>query len=389
MFDFPNQRRNDLDWVRILAFGLLVPYHVGMYYVTWDWHVKSPMASSALEPFMILSAPWRLLLLFFISGVATAYLKAKSLDGFLGKRSMRLLIPLIFGMLVIVPPQAYYQVVEQLPGGYHEGYLAFWWQYLSGNNSFCFADDCLDVPTWNHLWFVAYVFVYTLFLPLARWLPARIKAIGIDGIGVLIWPVIYLIIARLLLLERFASTHGLVDDWYNHAQYLATFIFGFAMASQQNFWNALLRLRWLSGSIAIISAAFLFAYFSIYSENYPAPDALRIFQRCIWAMQQWIVPATIMGFAYKHWRAESPLLKKLSPAIFPLYILHQTVIVVLAHNLQPLALAPLIEGLLLIIITFALCWLAYLIICKLRWIQPLFGLPMRNRTNQKSVLPQA
>ena len=51
------QRRHDLDWVRVCAFGLLVLYHVGMYYVTWDWHVKSPAASDALEPFMLLSSP--------------------------------------------------------------------------------------------------------------------------------------------------------------------------------------------------------------------------------------------------------------------------------------------------------------------------------------------
>ena len=57
------QRRHDLDWVRVCAFGLLVLYHVGMYYVTWDWHVKSPAASDALEPFMLLSSPWRLALI--------------------------------------------------------------------------------------------------------------------------------------------------------------------------------------------------------------------------------------------------------------------------------------------------------------------------------------
>jgi hypothetical protein len=216
--------------------------------------------------------------------------------------------------------------------------------------------------------------VYTLFLPLARWIPARIKALHIGGIGVLIWPVIYLIIARLLLLERFESTHGLTDDWYNHAQFLAIFLFGFGIASQRTFWDSLQRLRWLSAGIAIFSAAFLFAYFSIYTESHPAPDALRIFQRCIWAMQQWMVPATLMGFAYTHWRAESSLLKKLTPAIFPLYILHQSVIVVLAHNLQPLVLPTLIEGPLLIILTFAICWLAYLIIRRLRWLAPLFGL---------------
>jgi glucans biosynthesis protein C len=382
MLDFPNQRRNDLDWVRILAFALLVPYHVGMYYVTWDWHVKSPMASSMLEPFMILTAPWRMLLLFFISGVATAYLQAKSTNGFLAKRSKKLLIPLIFGMLVIVPPQSYYEVVEQLPGGYHEGYLTFWWQYLSGNNSFCDGDDCLDMPTWNHLWFVAYLFIYTLLIPLARWFPKPIKKIRMDGLGVLVWPVIYLISMRLLLLERFESTHGLTDDWYNHTQYLAAFLFGFAMTKQQTFWSTLCRLRWVSGTTAALSALFLVVYYSIYTESNPPADALRLFQRCIWGMQQWMVPAAIMGFAYKHWRAESPLLRKLTPAIFPLYILHQTIIVVLAHKLKALAIPPVFEGILLIILTFVLCWSGYLLVRRMRWIGPLFGVTVSPRISQ-------
>ena len=49
-------RRYDLDWVRVLAFGALVLYHVGMYYVSWDWHVKSPHAGEALEPVMLLTS---------------------------------------------------------------------------------------------------------------------------------------------------------------------------------------------------------------------------------------------------------------------------------------------------------------------------------------------
>ena len=62
------ERRYDLDWIRICAFGVLVLYHVGMYYVTWDWHVNSPHASPALEPAMMLTAPWRLSLLFLVYG---------------------------------------------------------------------------------------------------------------------------------------------------------------------------------------------------------------------------------------------------------------------------------------------------------------------------------
>ena len=93
---------------------LLIAYHVGMYYVTWDWHVKSPQASPAIEPLMMLTSPWRLSLLFLVSGVATAYLLARQAREFPGPRSVRLLIPLLFGMLVIVPPQSYLEVVEKL-----------------------------------------------------------------------------------------------------------------------------------------------------------------------------------------------------------------------------------------------------------------------------------
>src|SRR3982751_6312302 len=105
-------RRYALDWVRICAFGLLIFFHVGMYYVTWGWHVKSPFASHAIEPLMLLSAPWRLSLLFFVSGCATASRPGRPGGGFRRARTQRLLIPLALGMWVIVPPQSWAEVTE-------------------------------------------------------------------------------------------------------------------------------------------------------------------------------------------------------------------------------------------------------------------------------------
>ena len=99
-----NQRLYFLDWVRILAFFVLIFYHVGMYYVTWDWRVKSLAASTTIEPLMMLSSPWRLGLLFMISGVASRFMLDKlRVVQFVRQRSWRLMIPLVFGMLVIVP----------------------------------------------------------------------------------------------------------------------------------------------------------------------------------------------------------------------------------------------------------------------------------------------
>jgi glucans biosynthesis protein C len=382
------QRRLDLDWVRIAAFFLLVLYHIGMYYVTWDWHVKSPYASEAIEPLMLLTSPWRLSLLFMVSGVATAFLFAKTQkqsggSGFLAQRSWRLLVPLIFGMLVIVPPQSYYEVVSKLPGGYHDGYLAFWGRYLAHDRTFCADDDCLRLPTWNHLWFVAYLWVYTLigwgllrFAPKAsdvagRWLERRLS-----GIGVLLWPALLLIVGRAALVGRFPSTHDLTSDWYNHAQYLPLFLLGMLVATRESVWNALQRLRWWALLLTVAGYAMIVWYFyaSGYDDTRPPPDALRMLQRVVWALFQWTAIAAIFGFARGITFRETPALHYLREAVFPVYILHQTIIIVIAYNLQPIDLHPAIEGPLLVVITFGLCFTGFEIVRRVRWLRPLFGL---------------
>ncbi|MFT3668312.1 MAG: acyltransferase family protein [Pseudoxanthomonas sp.] len=383
------QRRHDLDWVRVCAFGVLVLYHVGMYYVTWDWHVKSPAASDALEPFMLLSSPWRLALLFLVSGAATAFLLEKARDAaaargtrtrFLASRSWRLLVPLVFGMLVIVPPQSYYEVVEQLPGGYHAGYLAFYARYLTGYDGFCDAEGCLDVPTWNHLWFVAYLWVYTVVLWLNwRVAPRALAAVGrgldkgLAGIGVLVWPTLFLGLARILLVGRFEQTHALVDDWYNHAQYFSVFLLGFLIARSESVWAAMARVRWAALLLWLASWAGLIAYFVRFADGQP-PELLRNAMRMVWGLDQWCAIVAVLGFA-RHWNpGDSRVLRYLVPAVFPVYILHQTVTVVVAHHLKPLAIPPLLEGVLLVFVTFAACFAGYEIVRRVGWLRPLFGL---------------
>ncbi|RDY68579.1 acetyltransferase [Lysobacter soli] len=390
-------RRYFLDWVRIGAFALLVLYHVGMYYVTWDWHVKSPFASHALEPFMLMTSPWRLSLLFFISGVATACLLGKTPQGFLRKRSWRLLVPLIFGMLVIVPPQSYYEVVERLPGGYHDGYLAFWARYLQNDQNFCRDGDCLDVPTWNHLWFVAYLWVYTVVLCLLKWIAPdglsrvcdRIAGVFGRGVGLLLWPALFLIVARITMFDRFESTHALVDDWYNHAQYLPQFLLGFAVAKSQPVWDRFAALRWQAAVLAVLGYVAIVVYFSAYSGDVTPPDALRTTMRAVWGTFQWTAIVAIIGFA-AHWSpGDSRARRYLTEAVFPVYILHQTIIVVLAHNLQPLALRPAVEGPLLVVATFALAFAGFELVRRIGWMRPLLGLGPREPRREANAVADA
>jgi hypothetical protein len=243
-------RRLDLDWIRIVAFLLLIAYHVGMYYVTWDWHVKSPAASPAIEPLMLLVNPWRLGVLFLVSGAATAFMLAKLAPGALARsRSWRLLVPLVFSIVVIVAPQSYFEVVEK--GGYTGSFQEFWGRYLRADRTFCRGADCLVVPTWNHMWFVAYLWCYTMVLAAGlAWAPGfrgraeRRLETALAGWRLLVVPALALAAIRIALVGRFGSTHALVDDWYNHAQYFTVFAFGFLAARSPAIWEAMERLRW-------------------------------------------------------------------------------------------------------------------------------------------------
>lgn len=387
-------RRHDLDWIRIAAFGLLILYHVGMYYVSWDWHVKSPFASTAIEPLMRLSSPWRLALLFLVSGAVSAFLLARTGRGFVGSRSRRLLIPLAFGMLVVVVPQAYYEVVEK--HAYGEGYLAFTTRYLTGYDGFCELKDCLILPTWNHLWFVAYLWVYSMLLWAAlKWFPGPLAALerqvvrACSGIGVLLWPFALLAAIRLGLVGRFPSTHALVDDWYNHALFGSVFLLGFLVARHEPVWDALRRHRWTALALAAASYAFIAWYFGTYSATSPAPESIRMVQRVAYALDQWAAIAAVLGFARQLAPGDGPARRYLTQAVFPFYIVHQTAIVVLAHHLKPLALAPAVEGPLLIAATFAICFAGFEVIRRVGWLRPLFGLPRSDRARTNSAAVQA
>lgn len=371
-------RRIDLDWVRILAFGLLIFFHVGMYYVTWGWHVKSPFASHAIEPLMMLSSPWRLSLLFFVSGCATAFLHRKSSTGFVRSRTQRLLIPLALGLWVIVPPQSWAEVTEAV--GYRGGYLHFMALYAQGHDGFC-RDGCLRIPTWNHLWFVAYLWCYTMVAALAWTIvhQARIDRASaalarlLRGPGLIGLPVAWLAAVRLLLVARFPDTHALVDDWFLHANYLSVFALGLLLARETAVWEEIRRQRWIALGLALAG----YAIVETWNLNYDTlqhDEGLRALQRVAYALDEWCAIVAALGFARQWNPADSRARRYLTEAIFPFYIVHQTAIVLIAHFMKPLGLRPLVEGPLLVAATAATCFASFELVRRVGWLRPLFGL---------------
>ncbi len=101
-------RRADLDWLRVLAFGLLIFYHAGMAWSGWSWHVTSPDSLEGLREAMRFLNRWRMPLIFVVSGAAIMLaLGDRTPQAFVRDRLKRLALPLDFGMVVIVPQQVY------------------------------------------------------------------------------------------------------------------------------------------------------------------------------------------------------------------------------------------------------------------------------------------
>jgi len=388
-------RRYDLDWIRVGAFFLLILYHVGMFYVPWDWHVKSPHPVEAIEPLMQLTNPWRLTLLFLVSGAATRFMADKvSVGKLTTARIARLLPPLVFAMFVIVPPQSYYQVIEYAaahPGwltGF-ESYAGFWAKYATASGQWCGPDEgkCLVTPTWNHMWFVAYLLVYSLVLALMLVLVPRlgVKLQGgleriLKGPGLLIWPIAFLAVTRMFLMPLFEISHALTDDWYNHAVSFGAFLLGFGLAKSDVLRERLISARWMALVLAVVCWAGWASYAWLYRADDANPaQALRLFMRCVYSINQWCAIAAILGFGAKHLNRDAPALRYLTLAVFPLYIVHQTLIVVLAHHLAKLALPQGLEATILIAATFAGCFATYEIVRRIPVVCWLFGLKSQPR----------
>lgn len=368
-------REYGLDWLRVFAFAVLIFYHTGMIFVRWDFHIKNSEPSIAMEWLMLVVNRWRIPLLFFISGAAVCFsLGSRGYLRFAAERMQRLFLPLVFGMLVVVPPQIYF---ERLHKGADLSY-AEWYPTV-----FEFQSYPQGSLSWHHLWFVLYILVYSLVgIPIFLWLrgDGGQRVIGHMVNAFERWPpLLYLmnlpnLLVAFTLGPHWPTTHNLVADWANLTGSFITFLWGFTVASNGRFLDLITRRRNELLLVGLTIAALFFGL-RVIGWTGPPSSGLRIpLDRVISSYYGMVWVLALVGYARHTITSGGPVLRYATQAVYPFYIVHQTIMIAVGYYViqQPWGVWP--KFALVALATFLGSWVTVEVVRRTAVTRLLFGM---------------
>ena len=346
-------RRYDIDWIRVIAIGLLLIYHVAIGFQPWGMMIafitNDDPWTSLWIPMSMLNV-WRIPLLFFVSGMGVYFaLQNRNWKQLIAERAGRILVPFLFGAVAIVPIH---------------------WLIWQHNYKF----DLAYTPSPGHLWFLANIFTYVmLFAPLFFYLKRNESGKAVRAItklfstplGLLV--VIGAFILEAVMLKPFPYEMYAMT-WHGFFLGMLAFFFGFCFVlSGSVFWNMVLKYRWMFLLLAIGLFIIRLVYFSMNTPVY----------LLVTESQCWIV--SVFAFGYKYLNRGGKTLTYLSKAAYPVYILHMIFLYLGSLWIFPLSLDVRIKFVLVLLATVGGCLVTYEIIRRIKWIRPLFGVAFTER----------
>lgn len=329
-------RQTYLDWLRVIAIlGVLLFHAASPFADYYDWHVNNAVSSPLLSEFSFWLSGFRMHLLFFVSGTVSWFMVSKrTAGGFIGLRFRRLFLPLLAGMLLVVPPQVY---MERLAQGYKGSYLDFY------PSIFDFRPYPAGNFSWHHLWFIAYLFIYDVVLaPFFAWAVSPrarnfVNRLTFFAAGKRIYLIILpSVIWFSLTVLRFPQDQRVVGD-YCFLLYWALFLLsGFLCILQPALMDSLERNRRFSLSMAFLFTLIITALrWSKFDLEVYLPDWetswITPFFIARRALNAWFWVFALVGYGKKYLNRRPAYMNYLNQAIYPFFIVHQTVIVIIAY----------------------------------------------------------
>jgi glucans biosynthesis protein C len=316
-------RRYDLDWLRVIAILLLLFYHTGLVFNTWEWHIKNNETSGLFSYWMLPLHYIRMPLLLFISGAGTYMaLGKRTVSTFVGERFKRLIIPFLAGLLLFGPLMVYFE--------YQSQFNSFWDSYKSVFDFIPYHDGNFN---FYHLWFIGYLFVYSIIIiPILTFLRSpRSDGFKTNGlrillhpIGIISVPVAFILLTQFLLRPNFASPP---EGWAFFVFYFCFFLFGLVCYSSSNVRDSLPKNRKYLLVASVIALAAHFATKLFKGDNHLTAVAIEVTSILI----SWIWVVAIIAYGQYYMNLPGKFLTKMTEGAYPFYILHQPVLFVIAY----------------------------------------------------------
>jgi glucans biosynthesis protein C len=366
------ERQYYIDWLRILLIISVFLFHIGMIFNTWGWHIKNDQQyGGMLRSIMIFLHNWRMPLLFLLSGAGTYFALGKRTPGqYLSERFKRLFIPLVAGIFILVPVQVYIEKAST-----YNSLLEFYPHmfegiYPKGNFS------------WHHLWFIAYLFVIALFISpfLGLLRSEKFAEFTCRLVGIVTRPlalnifIIPILLSQIVLRNYFEfGTNALVNDWASMTFYIIFFLAGFILLPNKKIAEAIRKQRFLYLAETIILTVIMFSVPRLFESE----RTVEIIYDVTSLFQAWACGITAVGFAKHYLNFDSGFRKLANEAIFPFYLLHQPVIVVVGYFIIRWDLAVLWKVLFITLISLSIvAGLYWLVIRRVNFLRVIFGMKM-------------
>ena len=315
-------RLHHLDWLRVLAVLLLIPVHTARIFDSFEpFYIKSQDTSELLTWGVIaFFNTWHMPLLFLIAGAGSYLaLSVRSPGGFGRERALRLLVPFLFGVLVLVPPQAYVGAVT------NAGFQGDYWSFLAGY--FIPTDDLsgyFGTFTPGQLWFILFLLIYSFAaLPLFVWARRPANADRVQYVTNVLTSrrLLWVPVLALWLSEAVPDLGG-----KNLIYFFLFFAAGAAYAASNIVRQRVERWWKWSALVGIASTAVLMA---VSIRSYPLADwsAASVVVSLLRSINSWSILVLMLGAAAATLNRPGRLLSLANEGAYPFYLLHQTVIV--------------------------------------------------------------
>ena len=361
-----SMRRYDLDAIRVVAFGLLIPYHTSMIFGSMLSSLKADEPSRLFDLLELASHPWRMMVVFLLSGVTTAIMARKRPIGALWMaRTKSILTPFVFGMLFFGAPQAH--VVNRLEYGL-DVHFARSWMASFGLGPRLVDGQILANGSLYHLWFLLYLWAYvSIWLWLAATFPSTIEKLrckvnhSLDGLSLFAIPIFVCTVCRVALYPVFGETLNFCTDAYYHVMCASAFVVGYMIAHEEVVWVRFERARRLALALALIALIANIAeyYLAGIEKTGDVNPVLR-------SVLQWCAVVAIFGYGRAYLSRRNGVIAYLNGGVLTYYLTQQVIIIYVGYWFHQAGMLQSWSFVPITLITFVACAAVYDVERRLR-----------------------